>query len=255
MARKRMIKTDFWEDEFVQELSVDGKLLFLYFLTNPHTSICGVYKISITTISFETGISKDRVLKSIDSLSKANKVYYIDGYVVIKNFTKHQQSNEKVKKGVEYALSELPLELKQKLLKDDRLCIDYDRLCIEYDISEYKSESEFQSQSQSQLKSKDHVEETPSQKMKDFIKSVKEKDEVFLSLSEKLSTEKSLDVEMVRGELTKFVNYWTELNKSGTKQRWELEKVFEVQRRLATWFGNVKGGFSPKPTRGVSFIS
>jgi hypothetical protein len=35
--------------------------------------------------------------------------------------------------------------------------------------------------------------------------------------------------------LTKFCNYWTEKNRSGTKMRWELEKTFEITRRLATW--------------------
>ena len=35
--------------------------------------------------------------------------------------------------------------------------------------------------------------------------------------------------------LTAFCNYWTEKNKSKTKMRFELEKTFEVSRRLATW--------------------
>jgi len=35
--------------------------------------------------------------------------------------------------------------------------------------------------------------------------------------------------------LDKFCNYWTEKNKSKTKMRWELEKTFEIMRRLVTW--------------------
>ena len=35
--------------------------------------------------------------------------------------------------------------------------------------------------------------------------------------------------------LQKFCNYWTEPNKSKTKMRFELEKVFDVPRRLVTW--------------------
>lgn len=46
--------------------------------------------------------------------------------------------------------------------------------------------------------------------------------------------------EVLRNEFSKFILYWTEKNKSGTKQRWETEKTFEVRRRLATWLGNVK---------------
>ena len=45
---------------------------------------------------------------------------------------------------------------------------------------------------------------------------------------------------MAENELNKFASYWTERNKSGTKERWELQKTFEVKRRLATWFSRVK---------------
>lgn len=36
-------------------------------------------------------------------------------------------------------------------------------------------------------------------------------------------------------EIKKFYTYWTEPNKSGTKARWEMERTFEVKRRLFTW--------------------
>jgi hypothetical protein len=35
--------------------------------------------------------------------------------------------------------------------------------------------------------------------------------------------------------LNKFCNYWTEKNKSLTKMRFELEKIFEISKRIATW--------------------
>jgi len=35
--------------------------------------------------------------------------------------------------------------------------------------------------------------------------------------------------------LDKFCNYWTEKNKSKTKMRFELEKTFEINKRLTTW--------------------
>lgn len=37
--------------------------------------------------------------------------------------------------------------------------------------------------------------------------------------------------EMIRA----FYDYWSELNKSGTKMRYELEKTWELPRRLVTW--------------------
>ena len=38
--------------------------------------------------------------------------------------------------------------------------------------------------------------------------------------------------------LNKFFNYWSELNKSGTKMRFELEKTWEIEKRLANWKNN-----------------
>lgn len=35
--------------------------------------------------------------------------------------------------------------------------------------------------------------------------------------------------------LADFIRYWTEPNKSQTKMRWELEKTWDVERRLRTW--------------------
>jgi hypothetical protein len=41
--------------------------------------------------------------------------------------------------------------------------------------------------------------------------------------------------------LREFYNYWIELNASKTKMRFELQQVFEVSKRLATWAGKSKG--------------
>lgn len=53
-------------------------------------------------------------------------------------------------------------------------------------------------------------------------------------------SQKGIPEQVARSELQKFILYWTEPNKSGTKQRWELEKAFEINRRLATWFSRIK---------------
>ena len=35
--------------------------------------------------------------------------------------------------------------------------------------------------------------------------------------------------------LRRFYNYWTEMNKSGTRLKFELQQTFEISKRLATW--------------------
>ena len=42
----------------------------------------------------------------------------------------------------------------------------------------------------------------------------------------------------IRKEVEAFIGHWTERTASGKKQRWEMEKTFELSRRLATWFRN-----------------
>jgi phage replication O-like protein O len=43
-------------------------------------------------------------------------------------------------------------------------------------------------------------------------------------------------------EIRKFCDYWTERNHTGTRGRWEMQKTFEVDKRLATWFRRVGFG-------------
>ena len=93
----------------------------------------------------------------------------------------------------------------------------------------------------------DRRESTPSQKMKIFLDSVKNKDAEYLTLLSTLEAN-GIPNPIVVGELDKFSSYWAELNKAGTRQRWELEKTFEVQRRLATWFSRI-GGFGRSNNR------
>lgn len=40
--------------------------------------------------------------------------------------------------------------------------------------------------------------------------------------------------------LREFYNYWTEMNKSGAKLKYELQQTFEISKRLATWAGKNK---------------
>ena len=46
--------------------------------------------------------------------------------------------------------------------------------------------------------------------------------------------------------LSEFVSYWTEMNKSETKLRFELQKTFEIKLRLLRWEKNQKQWSKPK---------
>jgi len=44
----------------------------------------------------------------------------------------------------------------------------------------------------------------------------------------------------IRREVANFIGHWTERTAGGKKQRWELERTFELGRRLATWLRNAE---------------
>lgn len=92
-------------------------------------------------------------------------------------------------------------------------------------------------------------ENTPSKNAKLFFKGVKDLIEkveseeanatrVFLrELEQKYS---GVEKGFIWAEIKKFYLYWTELNQSGTKERWQKQDAFQVDRRLVTWFGKIE---------------
>lgn len=58
--------------------------------------------------------------------------------------------------------------------------------------------------------------------------------------------------EAVVKELQKFVLYWTEPNKSGTKVRWEMQRTFDVKRRIYTWLSRAQVDGEQRAGGGVS---
>ena len=122
MSKKRYVDTKFWDDNYIMDKDPIEKLLFLYLLTNTLTNIIGIYEISIKRIAFDTGIDKEMVLKILERFEADNKIKYENGWVIIKNFIKHQLDNPKINAGMETLLKEVP----SNLIKWAN--IDYDRL-------------------------------------------------------------------------------------------------------------------------------
>lgn len=114
MSKNRMVDTIFWEDHYTANLDPLEKLLFLYFLTNTSTNICGVYQITLKKIVVETGIEREILDKILARFESENKIFYRNGWIGIKNFIKHQNQNSpQVKKGIERELELVPDELRE----------------------------------------------------------------------------------------------------------------------------------------------
>jgi hypothetical protein len=122
MAKHRLVDTRFWEDSYSSNLDPSEKLLFLYCLTNSATNICGVYEIPIKRIAADTGFDRDMVIKILDRFSKDKKIFYIDGWLIIKNFEKYQnQGSPQVVKGIANGKALIPKEILEKIEGIDTL--------------------------------------------------------------------------------------------------------------------------------------
>ena len=78
--------------------------------------------------------------------------------------------------------------------------------------------------------------DTHTKKTERFIKDLKE------SMHDMTLNKSQID------EIRKFVSYWTEPNKSKTKIKWEMEKTWDMKRRVGTWMRNsVKFNKSNEP--------
>lgn len=107
MAKERMINTRIWSDNWVSELDPIEKLLFLYFLTNSYTNISGIYEVPLKVAAVETGIDPSMLAKILPRLEP--KVIHRDGWVIMPNFTKYQNTNNpKIVEGIRRELDNVP---------------------------------------------------------------------------------------------------------------------------------------------------
>lgn len=76
MAIYRAVQVSFWQDEFVTLLTPEEKFFYVYLMTNPKTTQCGIFYQSKKLIEVETGYSRDTIDKLIDRFIDYGKVLY-----------------------------------------------------------------------------------------------------------------------------------------------------------------------------------
>lgn len=164
------------------------------------------------TLEYETHKNVSLHLQELGMITISNEV------ITVKNWKKRQETSltsyERVKRYREKKRNET------KMITLDKSRIDKSR------IEEIRIESCA----------------TPSQEAKDFFSKGKTYQELLKNFS------KDRDQITIENELNKFLLYWTEKNKSGTKERWEQQSTFEVKRRLFTWFGRLNNFTLKKET-------
>lgn len=94
MSKFRQVYTEFWNDSWVMELTPEQKYFYLYLLTNPKTSQCGIYEISIRQMEHETGYNKETIAKLLGIFEAYGKIKYSvkSNEICVINFTKYNYS-------------------------------------------------------------------------------------------------------------------------------------------------------------------
>lgn len=110
MARYRYLYTRIWQDPHMLKYSKDMKLFFIYLLTNPHTTQCGVYELPLELASVETKFTIEELQKLIEKLEKDDKVKYSPqtGEIAVKNWGKYNiNDNPNIRKCVASELKDV----------------------------------------------------------------------------------------------------------------------------------------------------
>ena len=89
MGIKRIIDTDFWTDEKVEQFTPEEKYFWAYLLTNPYTRQLGIYHITKKQMAFQLGYDIETVEKLLDRFeNKYGMIKYVDSEIAIFNYLK-----------------------------------------------------------------------------------------------------------------------------------------------------------------------
>jgi hypothetical protein len=112
---ERGFQTELWTDPYIQGLSPEAKLLFIYLWTNKHCNQAGLYEISLKTMAFDTGLSNESLPGLLSQLEPKVTWFAEQNLVWVKNFLKRQCKSQSFL----IAAAKCLLSLKNKNLVDE----------------------------------------------------------------------------------------------------------------------------------------
>lgn len=110
-----MIRDSFWTDSYVERLTPDEKLIFLYLLTNPLCNVGGIYEIRTKRIGFETGYDIEVIENILKRFERDKKILRHNDWIVMVNHLKNQSLNPSIIQGCQRIFEELPEEIRTRV--------------------------------------------------------------------------------------------------------------------------------------------
>ena len=181
-------------------------------------------------IAFELRVEKDKLVKQIEAMVRDYELLVEDDNFiwserVLRNF--EERNNKYNLKAEAGRIGGIKSGISRKIMKQNEALLEANELnkIKENKIKENKIKEN------NIIESSQRV-DSPSKIADSFLNDIN-------SSYRASFLEKFGKSEEVKKEMIKFISYWTEPNKSGTKQRWQTEKTFEIGRRLTTWFNRL----------------
>lgn len=106
----RQIKINFWKDDFIINLDSDDTLFYLYMLSNPNSTQCGIFELSVKQIASESKLHEEIILDQIKRFEGYGKIVYdeITKEFYVVNWMKHNKpDNPKCQRQIEKELPEI----------------------------------------------------------------------------------------------------------------------------------------------------
>lgn len=76
VADFRAIYTKFWRDPEINALTPEDRYFFLYLLTNPETTSCGIYQTTVNHMIADTGYNAETIHKLLNHLQDLGKIQW-----------------------------------------------------------------------------------------------------------------------------------------------------------------------------------
>lgn len=119
---KALLDSGIWSDPAFEELPPEGKLIFLWLLTNPTRDNAGVTRVGLKRLSFETGIQLDTVEDYLDFAMRAGNFEKHGDRILSVNWIKRQIGTgesfvrNNIIKQISKLMESYPESLKQSLI-------------------------------------------------------------------------------------------------------------------------------------------
>lgn len=116
--KSRFLQSKFFTDPYIQELKLDEKFVYLYYLFNSKVNWIGCYEISDREVIFEVGyeLTTGRLQDIKSRLIADNKVWFCKHYIILKNSEKHENhmGNIQLMRSAHKQYLDLPEDVKKE---------------------------------------------------------------------------------------------------------------------------------------------